>query len=79
MPNLTVMETLMFVANMKFPSTISREKKLARVLTVLAELGLRHVANTLIGGEAIKGISGGERRRVSIGCQLLLDPSKGNI
>ena len=72
---MTVQETLMFVAHMKFPSSLGHEKKLARVQLVIAELGLRHVANTIIGGETVKGISGGEKRRVSIGAQLLLDPS----
>lgn len=76
LPNLTVKETLLFVANMRFSSSVGEEKKRARVQQVMNELGLRHVANSIIGGEEIKGISGGERRRVSIGCQLLLDPSK---
>lgn len=75
LPNLTVKETLLFIAHMKFPSTVTEEKKVARVHQVMNELGLRHVANSIIGGEEVKGISGGERRRVSIGCQLLLDPS----
>jgi len=65
----------MFVANMKFPSSVSSERKKERVNTVLSELGLKLVSDTIIGGETSKGISGGERRRVSIGCQLLLDPS----
>ncbi len=44
---------------------------------VIAELGLRDVADSIVGGPGslYRGISGGERRRVSIGVQLLLDPS----
>lgn len=42
----------------------------------MAELSLSHVANTVIGGRVFPGISGGERRRVSIACQLLQDPSE---
>jgi len=75
LPNLTVKEVLTFVAHMKFPSSMSEKKKANRVNTVIAELGLRHLVDTIIGGESSKGISGGERRRLSIGCQLLLDPS----
>ena len=49
---------------------------LHQVNSVIAELGLRHVANSRVGGVEVRGISGGERRRVSIGVQLLQDPSK---
>lgn len=42
---------------------------------VISELGLRHVWDTKIGNEESRGVSGGERRRVSIGIQMLLDPS----
>jgi ABC-type multidrug transport system ATPase subunit len=46
-----------------------------RVEQVLLQLGLKDCANTLVGGETIRGISGGEKRRLSIGVQLLQDPS----
>lgn len=42
----------------------------------MAELSLTHVAHTVIGGRFFPGISGGERRRVSIASQLLQDPSE---
>lgn len=41
----------------------------------LDELGLRDAANTVVGGPLRKGISGGERRRLSIGCVLVTLPS----
>ncbi|ELR21585.1 ABC2 type transporter superfamily protein [Acanthamoeba castellanii str. Neff] len=50
-------------------------KKLELVENVILELGLKDCANTKIGGENSHGISGGERRRVSIALQLLTDPS----
>ncbi|XP_063683451.1 ATP-binding cassette sub-family G member 8-like [Bolinopsis microptera] len=74
LPNLTVRETLLFVAELKLPSSYSRQKKLDRVTSVLSELGLRHVCNSKVGGEEVRGCSGGERRRVSIGVQMLMDP-----
>lgn len=40
----------------------------------MAELSLSHVAHSVIGGRVFPGISGGERRRVSIASQLLQDP-----
>jgi len=74
LPNLTVKETLLFVAELKLPSAYSREEKMKRVDSVLSELGLRHVANSKLGGAEVRGCSGGERRRVSIGIQMLMDP-----
>jgi hypothetical protein len=42
---------------------------------VLAELGLSHVATSLVGGSAsIRGVSGGERRRVTIAMALVTRP-----
>ena len=48
----------------------------ARVEGVLEELGLQHVAGSQVGGSSgIRGVSGGERRRVTIGMELVIDPS----
>ena len=38
-------------------------------------LGIKHVANTVVGGELLRGVSGGERKRVSIGVELVNCPS----
>jgi ABC-type multidrug transport system ATPase subunit len=46
-----------------------------QVEDVIQELGLKECANTRVGDEALRGISGGEKRRLSIGIQLLTDPS----
>ncbi|XP_048733666.1 ATP-binding cassette sub-family G member 8-like [Ostrea edulis] len=73
--HLTVKETLMFVAQLKLPSSFQKEEIENRVDGVISELGLRHVWDTKIGNEESRGVSGGERRRVSIGIQMLLDPS----
>lgn len=42
----------------------------------MAEVSLCHIADKIIGSHNFAGISGGERRLVSIGAQLLQDPSK---
>lgn len=47
-----------------------------KVNNVINEMGLKNVADSKIGGTIIRGISGGERRRVTIALQLLQDPSK---
>lgn len=51
-----------------------KSQKVARAEQVLSQLGLRHCADTLVGSEFVKGISGGEKRRVSIAIQILTDP-----
>lgn len=53
---------------------MSKEEKIRRAEEVLLQMGLKDCANTLIGGELVKGISGGEKRRVSIAVQILTDP-----
>lgn len=44
---------------------------------MIAELRLRQCANTRVGNTYVRGVSGGERRRVSIGVQLLWNPGEG--
>ncbi|XP_070188788.1 ATP-binding cassette sub-family G member 8-like [Littorina saxatilis] len=75
MASLTVRETLMFVAQLKLPKSFGDDEIKARVDSVILELGLMEPADTRIGNAEIRGISGGERRRVSIGIQMLIDPS----
>ena len=45
-----------------------------RVEEMLAELGIADCADVMIGGGTIKGISGGQRKRASIGVELITDP-----
>ncbi|EXJ95582.1 hypothetical protein A1O1_00704 [Capronia coronata CBS 617.96] len=74
LPCLTVRETLHFAARLRLPSFLSHEQKVRRAELVLLQLGLKDCADTLIGSDMVKGISGGEKRRVSIGIQILTDP-----
>ncbi|KAG2690406.1 hypothetical protein I3760_09G185300 [Carya illinoinensis] len=73
-PMLTVEETLMFSADFRLPRSLSKSKKKARVLALIDQLGLRNAAKTVIGDEGHRGVSGGERRRVSIGIDIIHDP-----
>ncbi|XP_058098982.1 ABC transporter G family member 6-like [Magnolia sinica] len=73
-PMLTVEETLMFSAEFRLPRTLSKTKKRARVQALIDQLGLRSAAKTIIGDEGHRGVSGGERRRVSIGNDIIHDP-----
>jgi ABC-type multidrug transport system ATPase subunit len=74
LPSLTVRETLRFSAGLRLPAFMSKEEKNQRAEEVLMKLGLKDCADNLIGSEMIKGISGGEKRRVSIAVQILTDP-----
>ncbi|KAH8593945.1 ABC transporter-like protein [Bisporella sp. PMI_857] len=74
LPSLTVRETLRFSARLRLPSFMTTEQKDQRADEVLLKLGLKDCADNLIGSEMIKGISGGEKRRVSIAVQILTDP-----
>lgn len=46
-----------------------------RVDEVISELGLENAQHTKIGTPFIKGVSGGQKRRVSIGCELVTHPT----
>jgi ABC-type multidrug transport system ATPase subunit len=74
-PTLTVRECIMYSALLRLPWHWTQEMKQRRVDEVLLELGMDHVANSKVGGSAgIRGVSGGERRRVSIGMELVTNP-----
>ncbi|KAK9699112.1 hypothetical protein RND81_08G153400 [Saponaria officinalis] len=74
-PHLTVFETLLFTALLRLPSSMAHESKVGQVEHVIAELGLTRVRSSMIGGPLVRGISGGERKRVSIGQEMLVNPS----
>ncbi|KAK2626243.1 hypothetical protein QTJ16_004505 [Diplocarpon rosae] len=74
LPSLTVRETLRFSAGLRLPSFMTTAQKIQRAEDILLKLGLKDCADNLIGSEKIKGISGGEKRRVSIAVQILTDP-----
>ncbi|CAM0949471.1 unnamed protein product [Alopecurus aequalis] len=73
-PMLTVRETLMFAAEFRLPRALSPARKRERVDALIAQLGLSAAADTVIGDEGHRGVSGGERRRVSIGTDIIHDP-----
>ncbi|XP_016417667.1 ATP-binding cassette sub-family G member 8 [Sinocyclocheilus rhinocerous] len=74
LPHLTVRETLAFVAKLRLPAHFTQEQRDQRVDDVIAELRLRQCAHTRVGNDYVRGVSGGERRRVSIAVQLLWNP-----
>ncbi|GKV42495.1 hypothetical protein SLEP1_g49891 [Rubroshorea leprosula] len=74
-PHLTVEETLAFTALLRLPNTLKKEEKVLHAKAVITKLGLTKCKNSIIGGPFLRGISGGERKRVSIGQEMLINPS----
>ncbi|ORY74754.1 P-loop containing nucleoside triphosphate hydrolase protein [Leucosporidium creatinivorum] len=75
LPYLTVRETLTVAAQLRLPTTVDSRTRSAIVEETLTELGLSEVADVLVGGSFRKGISGGEKRRLTIACTLVCLPS----
>ncbi|KAG9344019.1 hypothetical protein JZ751_012495 [Albula glossodonta] len=74
MGTLTVRENLRFSAALRLPSSVSQREKEAKVNHLIQELGLTKVADSQVGTQLIRGISGGERKRTNIGMELIIDP-----
>lgn len=77
LPTLTVHETILTSALLRLPRAMSRAAKEQRVWEVEKQLGIYSIRDSLIGSEEGKGrgISGGEKRRVGIACELVTSPS----
>lgn len=74
-PHLTVKETLTFAAQLRLPSILTKQQKEQRAVDVIYELGLERCQDTMIGGSFVRGVSGGERKRVCIGNEIIINPS----
>ncbi|KAH8695317.1 ABC-2 type transporter-domain-containing protein [Talaromyces proteolyticus] len=78
-PQLTVGETLLFAALARTPQNrfpgVTRKRHAEHLKdVVMAMLGLSHTMNTKVGNDFIRGVSGGERKRVSI-AEVMLSQS----
>ncbi|MCL7050140.1 hypothetical protein MKW94_005986 [Papaver nudicaule] len=74
-PHLTVRETLTYAALLRLPKALSKHEKKERAMDVICELGLERCQDTMIGGSFVRGVSGGERKRVCIGNEIIINPS----
>ncbi|XP_041841126.1 broad substrate specificity ATP-binding cassette transporter ABCG2 [Melanotaenia boesemani] len=74
MGTLTVRENFTFSAALRLPSSITQQEKEQKVNRLIQELGLGRVADSKVGTQLIRGISGGERKRTNIGMELIIDP-----
>uniref|UniRef100_A0A3B5M3V0 ATP binding cassette subfamily G member 2 (JR blood group) n=1 Tax=Xiphophorus couchianus TaxID=32473 RepID=A0A3B5M3V0_9TELE len=75
MGTLTVRQNLSFSAALRLPASVPQREKEARVDHLLRELCLTKVADAKVGSQLTRGISGGERKRTSIGMELIIDPA----
>ena len=71
---LTVREHLLFHARLRCPPSMGDRDRRSRVHDVITNLGLTKCADTVIGNEFKRGLSGGEKRRVSVAEELVVEP-----
>jgi ABC-type lipoprotein export system ATPase subunit len=79
-PVMTTLEVMQFYAGIILPRDWTTARRAARVNEVLTDMGLAHAHKTLVGGQSPgglmhRGLSGGERKRLSIATGILAAPS----
>ena len=75
LPHLTVVETLVFTALLRLPKELTTQQKVGQAEVVISQLGLSKCKNSVVGSQMVRGVSGGERKRVSIAQEMLINPS----
>lgn len=71
-PNMTVKETLDFQVELKMGAVLkTREERDGLVKDLMDQLGLTKSANTIVGNAKVRGLSGGERKRLSIATEMI--------
>jgi ABC-type multidrug transport system ATPase subunit/ABC-type multidrug transport system permease subunit len=70
-PTLTVRETMYFAAQLRLPQETSMLMKEERIQDILKLLGLQHIQYSIVGDEERRGISGGQKKRLSIGVEIV--------
>lgn len=73
--NLTVQENLWFNARCRLSADMSQADKVLVVERVIEALGLQAVRDSLVGTVEQRGISGGQRKRVNVGLEMVMEPS----
>lgn len=71
---LTVREAVCYSAQLQLPESMSKSEKKERAEATIREMGLQDARDTRIGGGSTKGLSGGQKRRVSICIEILTRP-----
>ncbi|GLT82163.1 hypothetical protein SLE2022_005710 [Rubroshorea leprosula] len=71
---LTVKETIAYSAHLRLPNNLTREEINDIVNGTIMSMGLQDCADTVIGNWHLRGISGGEKKRLSIALEILTMP-----
>ncbi|KAB5520432.1 hypothetical protein DKX38_024751 [Salix brachista] len=71
---LTVRETITYSANLRLPDTMTKEEIDDVVEGTISEMGLQDCADRMVGNWHLRGISGGEKKRLSIAIEILTRP-----
>ncbi|KAG2671136.1 hypothetical protein I3760_14G119300 [Carya illinoinensis] len=71
---LTVRETITYSAHLRLPAKMTKEEISSLVDGTIIEMGLHDCADRLIGNWHLRGISGGEKKRLSIALEILTRP-----
>mmetsp|Transcript_25376 Transcript_25376/g.47367 ORF Transcript_25376/g.47367 Transcript_25376/m.47367 type:complete len:695 (-) Transcript_25376:677-2761(-) len=72
--NLTVWDILKFSADYRLPKEFDQKARQEECYKILKFLEIEHIVNSVIGDEKTRGISGGQRKRVNIGMELVAKP-----
>ncbi|CAM0907995.1 unnamed protein product [Alopecurus aequalis] len=73
--NLTVEENLWFSANCRLPAKMSHRDRVLIVERVIVSLDLQGIRSSVVGTVEKRGISGGQRKRVNVGIEMVMEPS----
>ena len=74
-PHMTVKETLDFRVELKVGSSLKKSERDKLVADLMEQLNLSKSAGTIVGNDKVRGLSGGERKRLSIACEMISSPS----
>mmetsp|Transcript_8772 Transcript_8772/g.16344 ORF Transcript_8772/g.16344 Transcript_8772/m.16344 type:complete len:652 (-) Transcript_8772:2368-4323(-) len=70
----TAREALEFSAKLRLPSSVSNQERTQLIDELIVSLGIEHVQHTYCGSALVRGLSGGEKKRVAIGVELVTNP-----
>ena len=74
-PNFSVHEVLSYMSQLRMSRQSTKDEMNERVIFVMKLMGIYHRRDVIVGDTRNKGISGGERKRLSVAIELLSKPS----